>query len=414
MKSSCLVALVFIASTLSAQQAQPAGPPALTGQVTGRVVCGDTDAPGRFASVQLIPEKPSDTPMFDPSKLGKDADFTKMMSEAMKTVLKGSSLSTLAALDGSFSLDKVPPGTYYVIAQLPGYQSPLSQFSTQERTQAGADTMKAVKSAAEKIVVQASQSAHIDVRLERGASLSGVIRYDDGSPASGVSPILMAQQTDGKWKDLAIALMPSITDDRGHYRFYGLAGGKYAVKATLPTIQASSGLGSGAGSISLHMNTGDALVVYSGGALRQKDVKPIEVAKGDEVDGVDITFPLSDLHVVSGSVVAKSDTHPVNAGTVTIVDSETHDPARTTMIDREGSFRFNYVPDGQYVLKVSGAADVEKTGSDESVSDLGRMMNSKPLKSYGLVEQPLVLKNDAIGLTLQVPDAGAAKPPASQ
>jgi hypothetical protein len=182
----------------------------------------------------------------------------------------------------------------------------------------------------------------------------------------------------------------------------------------LPTIQASSGLGSGAGSISLHMNTGDALVVYSGGALRQKDVKPIEVAKGDEVDGVDITFPLSDLHVVSGSVVAKSDTHPVNAGTVTIVDSETHDPARTTMIDREGSFRFNYVPDGQYVLKVSGAADVEKTGSDESVSDLGRMMNSKPLKSYGLVEQPLVLKNDAIGLTLQVPDAGAAKPPASQ
>jgi hypothetical protein len=224
----------------------------------------------------------------------------------------------------------------------------------------------------------------------------------------------MAQQSDGKWKDLATSLMPSLTDDRGHYRFYGLAAGKYAVKATLPTVQASSGIGAGVGAVSLHMNTGDALVVYSGGALRQKDVKPIEVGKGDEMDGIDIVFPLNDLHVVSGSVVAKSDSHPVNAGTVAIVDSETNDPVRTSMVDRDGNFHFNYVPDGQYVLKVSGAADVEKTGSDEPIGDLGRMMNSKPLKTYVSVDQPLLLKNDAIGLVLQVPDAGAAKPVASK
>ena len=103
------------------------------GQVSGRVICGDTDAPARFASVQLIPEKPSTAPPFDPSKLGKDADFSKVMSAAMKSVMTVSNLSTLAGIDGSFSLDKIPPGTYYVIAQLPGYQSPLAQISAMER-----------------------------------------------------------------------------------------------------------------------------------------------------------------------------------------------------------------------------------------------------------------------------------------
>ena len=166
--------------------------------------------------------------------------------------------------------------------------------------------MKSVEDLAQKIVVQASQAAHVDLRLERGATLSGSVRYDDGSPAPGVTPILMEQQTDGKWKELSTSLLPSTTDDRGHYRFYGLAPGKYAVKATLPTIQASTGLGTGPGMVSLHMNTGDALVVYSGGALREKDVKPVEVGKGDDTDGIDVIFPLSDLHVVSGTVVAKS------------------------------------------------------------------------------------------------------------
>ena len=300
-------------SAAVAQQPASTSAPAVTGQVSGRVICGDTDAPARFASVQLIPEKPSTAPPFDPSKLGKDADFSKVMSAAMKSVMTGFNLSTLAGIDGSFSLDKIPPGTYYVIAQLPGYQSPMAQISAMERMRPDAATMKSVEDLAQKIVVQASQAAHVDLRLERGATLSGSVRYDDGSPAPGVTPILMEQQTDGKWKELSTSLLPSTTDDRGHYRFYGLAPGKYAVKATLPTIQASTGLGTGPGMVSLHMNTGDALVVYSGGALREKDVKPVEVGKGDDTDGIDVIFPLSDLHVVSGTVVAKSDGHAVNS-----------------------------------------------------------------------------------------------------
>jgi hypothetical protein len=416
MKSFSFVALMLATSAVFAQlggtASQPAVPapaaaPTLFGQVNGRVICGDTDAPGRFASVQLISEKAEQMGFsnFDPTK---NPDFAKSLSVVFSTMLKGSNLSALAGIDGSFSLDKVPPGTYYVVAQLPGYQSPLSQLSQTERMKADPATLKAVESVAEKIVVGPEQAAHVEVRLERGSSLSGSVRYDDGSPAPCVTPILISLQKDGKWKELALSMMAAPTDDRGHFRFSGLPPGKYAVKAALPTTQASSGLGTA--SIAVHMNLGDALVVYPGGALREKDIKPVEVGSGDEVDGIEVIFPLSGLHAIAGTVVAKFDNHPVNAGAIALLDSETKAVVRTAMLDREGGFRLNYIPEGSYTLKVSGAADTEKSESPMEETDFARMMNSKTVKSYGEAERTLTLKTDETTITLQVPDAKGKAP----
>lgn len=402
-----LAGVTFIfAASLYAQQPAPAAQPLSPGQVLGRVICADTGQPGRFAGVQLIAEQPSKTPLIDPEALGKDPNFEKLFATALTAVMKGSNLSTVTTLDGAFSLDKVPPGTYYVIAQIPGYQSPLSQFSQIEKVKADDATVKAVESAAEKIVVQPNQAVHVDIRLERGASLSGSVRYDDGSPAPGVAPILMALDKDGKWKDLgATGMLPITTDDRGHYRIFGLQAGKYAVKAALPTVQAMTGLG--AASISMHFNMGDALVVYSGGALRDQDVKPVELGTGQDVDGIDIVFPISGLHTLSGSVTAKADNHAVDSGTIELDDSETKAKLRTAMLDQDGNFRLNYVPDGQYILRVTSAADTDKTGSDDSGSDFARMLHAKTLKFYGPAELPILVKSDSTNLVIQVPDQPA-------
>jgi hypothetical protein len=411
------LACVFIlfACTLSAQQPAPA--PAAPGQVTGRVFCADTGQPGRFASVQLIGEHPEANPVLDAATLGKNPDFEKTLAKAMAAVMKGNNLSTVSGLDGTFSLDKVPPGTYYVLAQLAGYQSPLSQFSMMERMKADDVTLKAVQSSAEKVVVQPGQSAHVEIKLERGASISGTIHYDDGSPAPTVAPVLMALDKDGKWKELSSSgMLPTLTDDRGHYRIFGMAAGKYAIKAALPTMQTTTGLGA---SVSLHMSPGDALFVYSGGAMREKDIKPVAVSPGDDVDGVDVIFPLDNLHAVSGSVVAKADNHPVDSGTVLLQDSDTKSTLRTATIEADGTFHFNYVPEGQYLLKTAGAADTDTAGSADAGNDLMRMMHSKILKSYGEANVPITVKSDATGLVLQVPDQEAApatvpKPPAAQ
>lgn len=426
MKASFLV-LFLAAASLAAQQQAPATSPAATSQVTGHVSCSDTGKPARFASIQLVSEQSAKTPMFDPatiaamvgggsdkddSKSKDDAkdkvDFGALLSQSLSAVMKGSNLSAMTTLEGSFSLDKVPPGTYYVIPQLAGYLSPIGQFSQMERMEANDSTLAAIKASAQKVVVQPGAALNIDIQLERGGAIAGVVHYDDGTPAPGVNPILMSLGADGKWKDLPPATMlPPVTDDRGHYRFSGLPAGKYAVRAALPTVQASMGIG--AGSVSMHMNMGDALEVYSGDAVWKKDVKPVELAAGESRDDIDIAFPIGGLHVVSGTVVAKADGHPVNMGMV-----ELQDPAdktvklRTTMIGKDGSFQFNYVPDGAYRLQVTGAADMEGAVGVDSSNPLSMILSgkmTKPTREYGEAGINLSLPGSSEGLTVQLPDA---------
>lgn len=109
-------------------------------------------------------------------------------------------------------------------------------------------------------------------------------------------------------------------------------------------------------------------------------------------------------------MVAKSDNHAVNSGAISLLDSETKAVVRTAMLDREGGFRLNYLPEGSYTLKVSGAADTEKSESPMEERDLGRMMSSKKIKSYGEAERTFTLKTDETTITLQVPDTPGKAP----
>lgn len=374
--------------------------------VSGHVTCGDTNRPARFAAVLLIPEKPQPTQTLDWSSVKSEKDMAKLMAKNMSETRKGTGLSAVSAIDGSFEMPKVPAGTYYVVAELKGYLSPLSALSTGERMSGGEDPVKKIQAQAEKIVVR-NAPVRVDVRLERGGSISGVIRHDDGNPAPDVKAIRMVLQEDGKWMvDTFNPSMPAPeTDDRGHYRISGLPKGKYAVRADLPTNQSTTGLGPG--SFDMHPNTGDALVVYSGGVLREKDIKPVEVGAGEDIDGVDLVFPVDNLHLVSGTVTAKADNHTLNAGWVKLIDAETKAMVRHTQIDEDGSFRFNYVPDGQYQLTTSRVGDTDKNAP----GGIAQMFNPTFLKSYQDATLPIEVKGDRTGLTLQVADKPAAGTP---
>ena len=217
----------------------------------------------------------------------------------------------------------------------------------------------------------------------------------------------MVMQDDGKWKDVTVpgtTLSTAADDDRGRYRLNGLAKGKYAVKATLPTMQSIQGL---AGLIDSHFNLGDALAVYSGGVFREKQIKPIEVGPGEDVDGIDIVFPLDSLHLVSGTVVAKTDNHSVNSAWVSVIDPETKETLRRTRLEEDGSFTFNYVPEGHYALLTNHAGDMDKNTQGGG----GPMWNPTLLKSYQDVTIPIEVKGDLTGITVQVADQPAAGAP---
>jgi len=421
--------LAFVASCLAAQQpAPPNSQPAQLesyGRVTGHIVCSDTGKPARFAGVQLVSERSAQTPMIDSTSLGtslgygkssrgdtKDGpDFGALMTTGLSALMKGSNLSGMTTLDGSFSLEKVPAGTCYVVPQLAGYLSPISQFSQMERMKASPETLKAIESSAQKIVVGPNQAVNIDLQLELGASIGGVVRYDDGSPAAGVSPILMALGSDGKWKDIPPSTpMPSVTDEHGRYHFAGILAGNYAIKAALPTTQVLMGIGAGA--ISMQMHLGDALEIFSGGVLWQRDLKPIKLAAGEESNDADLVFPINGLHIVSGTVVAKADGHAVNSGTIQLQDPDDKSMLRTTMIGKDGIFQFNYVPDGAYLIIVSGAADLEGNTADDAnpIALLLNAKNIKQLKEYGGASQPLTLPGNSEDLVLRVPDHAMKAP----
>jgi hypothetical protein len=403
----CGAVLVFSCLPVAAQeQAAPQTAPSPYTTVSGRVICGDSDHPARFAAVLLIPERPKPTETADWVHVKNEKDMAKLLAKQMSETRKGTGLSAISGIDGSFEMPKVPPGTYFVVAELKGYLSPLSVLSTEERMTGGADAVKKIQAQAEKIVVQ-DAALRVDVRLERGGSISGVIRYDDGNPAPDVKAIRMVMQEDGKWK--ADTFSPSspapTTDDRGRYRISGLPKGKYAVRADLPTNQSTTGLGSG--SFDMHPNSGDALVIYSGGVLREKDIKPIEVGTGDDVDGVDLIFPVDNLHLISGTVTAKMDNHPLNAGVVYLKDAETKALVRHTRIEEDGSFKFNYVPEGKYQLATSRAGDTDKDGPGGYVE----MVNPTFLKSYQDATLPIEVKGDQTGLAVQVAEQADAKTP---
>ena len=404
---SC-AALVFSCLPAAAQeQAVPQTAPPAYSTVSGHVICGDTGNPARFAAVQLIPEKPQQTQTTDWANVKNEKDMAKIIAKNMSQTQKGSGLSAISSIDGSFEMPKVPAGTYYIVAQLSGYLSPLSALSTGDRMNGGAGVIKQIQAQAEKIVVQ-SAPVRADVRLERGGSINGVIRYDDGSPAANVKAIRMVLQEDGKWMvDTFNPLEPAPTsDDRGHYRISGLAKGKYAVKAELPWQQIVGGLGTSSNDI--HSNSGDALVVYSGGVFREKEIKPIEVGAGEDVDGVDLVFPIDNLHVVSGTVTAKTDNHPVNSAWVSLNDLETKASLRHTQIAEDGSFQFNYVPEGQYELAINHPGD-----ADKNVPGGALMWKPTFLKSYQDVTIPIEVKGDQTGLVVQVADQPAAGAPAT-
>ncbi len=162
-----------------------------------------------------------------------------------------------------------------------------------------------------------------------------------------------------------------------------------------------------AGAFNSQYNVGDALVVYSGGAFREKDIKPIEIGAGEDVDGFDIAFPIDDLHVVSGTVTAKTDNHPVNAGWVSLNDPETKAMLRHTKIEEDGSFKFSYVPEGQYELKI-GAADTDKSAPEGAYAQI---FNPTILRKYQDANLPIEVKGDQTGLVVQVADKPAAETP---
>ncbi|MFY9936978.1 MAG: carboxypeptidase-like regulatory domain-containing protein, partial [Silvibacterium sp.] len=321
-----LLCALFSLAVARAQTATPA--PEATGSVaesvfgsvSGHVYCADTNAPARFATVTLQPA---------PEKT--EASPGKRIAPAPQSAPP----ATRTGLDGGFHFSVVRPGTYFLVADYPGYVSPIAKLSADELKSKEPSDIEKVEKLLVKVTVAANKDSGSEIELERGAAIAGTVRYDDGSPANEIQIAVLRLQDDGEASTVSVNLSgqgrshfdlrnPGLeTNDLGHYRVSGLPAGKYVVMTTLPTITTSfRGLLGGPPATESRMDEAGALSVYSGNVFREKDAKPIELIAGTERDGSDITIPLLGLHNISGSVTALADGHAINWGSVVLLRAD--------------------------------------------------------------------------------------------
>jgi Carboxypeptidase regulatory-like domain len=388
----CLLASLIVCFCVAGCGKHPPKKPDPTkGAVEGTVLLGDSGKPARFATVTLTAAPGKDWKV--------DQDNPLPAVDSIQT-----------DLDGHYRLEAINPGRYYVFATLDGYLDPergidfarLEKLSSdRERT---LDALNQWKDQLVEVNVHVGRASHASISLTPAAEIAGTVSFDDGAPAIGMRFQLFRKTPQKQWTGVGIALydgwsLPVISDSRGRYAITNLAAGEYIVCAAMPT------------------DTQDASThVCLGNTFRMRDAKSIKVQTGESSTGADIIIPLSGLHTVAGTVTALADGQPIGSGTVRLLYADNREKARETTLLDDGSFNFAYIPQGNYILVISNAADAD-TGTpatETPVKDTSAPANAAASAStprhYINKEMPLVIADqDMDDISVALVAVGADK-----
>jgi hypothetical protein len=363
--------LLFLPSTILAQQNSTFG------TVSGHVYCSDTQQPARLGRIKLssIPDPPAAGPA------------------AKKESSEPRIISAEIGLDGSFLFPHVPSGNYYVVADRPGYIAPEAQFTDAEISSLAPEMRELIAKSVPTISVVENKTTTTDVHLHRGGAVSGILRYDDGSPVPFVQVDILRHDKSGQWVPLDTGV-PALTDDLGHFRISGLSAGEYVL---------SSGFNS-QDVLNIFSESDKPLNIYYGDVFFQKDAKPIKISDGEDSSGDNITIPISRLHSISGSLLNVSG-HLINTGEVALYTMPDNIKIVSTQVESEDSaFHMDFVPEGHYVLRVTNARDVTRQtiqpppGSTDEPKDV-----ETTVQVYGPYEAPFEVVGNMTAVNLTIP-----------
>jgi len=372
-RSCVLIAGFALLSSACAQKTPPE--PAPTGTVTGIVICADTQRPARLAEISLV-RKPDEFLMkAQPSNKPDPKHPVAMLL-----------LNGRTGLDGSYTIRDVPLGDYYVLAKMPGYVLPLGKIENDKQAKDVDTVMRAVPL----VHVTADNSATVDISLTRGGMIAGRLQFEDGTPVVGMwVKVEPAEGDDHDYMLQPYYLAQAVgyvrnhaqTDDDGRFRIASLAPGKYVVTSQL---QVEGGMQmSSDGKVASGPNY-QMLNAYAPGVFRKPDAKVYEIHAGDQFTDANVEIALDRLHTVRGRVLAKEDRHRPDHVGISLTDATDKDFTRWSAIAADGSFHFDYIPEGTYAIDTFAAGDAD---SDHSPG--------KPVRHYAdLKTSVIVLDKD--------------------
>lgn len=348
--SACVAAVLLVASTLF-------GRPAESARIAGVVVTTDeTPQPVRRAIVTL------------------SGDGLAL------------SLNAVTDDDGRFEMADVPAGRFTIAASRASYVT--IAYGASAPGHAGVPL----------VVEDGQRVTGIRLLLARGAAITGTVRDADGAPVPGA--LMRVAKRSGA--DRVTLPLSAETDDRGDYRFFGLAAGEYFVAARMPPTHAAGeiqeassdeidralqalarrGIGGGNSRAPLPLAASERSVamapIWYPSASSTEDATPIALQTGEERTGADITMRLVPVMTIEGTVSPPagrdwpSDIHvslyPATAGAVAPVLIES--PSRAN----GGRFRYGSVTPGTYFV----VADTMSAGINARLTAAPAMRGSVP------------------------------------
>lgn len=259
---------------------------------------------------------------------------------------------TTSDAKGRFGLLDLDPGRYRLRAKRNGY---LEMAYLARRPSSDGTLIK----------LEAGQSLNgIRFELTPAAVIAGTVRDSDGEPLEGAH-VTLGRFTYAYGPPQVEGYDSTETDDRGEYRFRGLAAGKYYVG-----VEAKSHGQDEVDHSSIAGPDEKSVPTLYPGVPDVSMATPIDVPPGGHVTGIDVTLLRSRVFRVRGRV-----TNAPSSGHLTVVLRDRRNAGmrdydmRTPTKNAVGDFEFRGVPPGSYQLAVSaeslnGTAAIAVGGSD--------------------------------------------------
>jgi hypothetical protein len=304
-----------------------------------------------FAQTPQAPPSKSEDARIDGQVLS-DADGQPLRRAhvTLRPLQAGLSATGVDADDrGNFTLRKITPGSYNLIAERDGYLP----SATYRRG--------ALRMPPSFYIAGGEKITDITFRLRPWAVLAGKVKMDDGEPGVGVRVELYREyRTRGRHGYGVVSAV--ITNDRGEYRVYGLQPGSYFVAA----VYDKAPLVAGAQDQPLTDALGRELpptgytTTFFPNTEKLSEALPVKVDSGQELSGIDLSLRRVLKVKVRGTVTSGISGARLGRATMTLsrADASALGAIQTSVkavFDREGYFEMANVVPGTYVIQVEAS-----------------------------------------------------------